>query len=281
VASQERSDPQQLRLHRCAVAASVWSLLGIVSGAIVTSGGVTSGAVAGNFLYLHQTVALLESLVSLMLAIWMIVKQPARLGWVLLATLLAEGALGSFQSNPGLAVLHACLGQILLALTVAAAVVTSAAWTKEPDVVEDHGWPSLGSLGRITPVFVFGQIALGAAFRHKALGVMPHLVGAMVIVMLILCICIFVMQQFPAHKTLRPGANFLMAIAFTQIFLGIAAFTVRTMSTISAPVVIAVTSAHASVGALTLAAAVILHMQIHRNVRPHREEEEEAGQSSS
>ena len=67
-----------------------------------------------------------------------------------------------------------------------------------------------------------------------------------------------------------------MAIAFAQIFLGIAAFTVRTMTTQATPVVIGVTSAHASVGALTLAAAVILHMQIRRYVRPHREEEEES-----
>jgi heme A synthase len=128
---------------------------------------------------------------------------------------------------------------------------------------------------------VLGQIALGAAFRHKALGVMPHLLGAMVIVMLILCICIFVMQQFPAHKTLKPGANFLMAIAFTQIFLGIAAFTVRTMNTRAVAVVIGITSAHAAVGALTLAAAIVLHMQIRRNVRPHREEEETVDDAAS
>jgi len=275
VASQERSNPQQSSLYRCAIAASVWSLLGLLSGAIVTSGGVTTGAIAGNFLLLHQAIAVLESMVVLMLAIWMIVKQPAKLGWVLLATLLAEGALGSFQTNnPGLAVLHAILGQILLALTVAAAVCTSSSWTTEPDLVEDHGWPSLGSMGNITPVFVLAQIALGAGFRHKTLGVMPHLLGAMLIVLLILCICIFVMQQFPTHKILRPCANLLMAIAFTQIFLGIAAFTVRTMTTISAPVAIAITSAHATVGALTLAAAVVLQMQIRRHVRPHHEEEE-------
>ena len=139
----------------------------------------------------------MQSLVVAMLAVWMIVKQPAKLGWVLLATLLAEGGLGSFQKTPGLEILHAVLGQILLGLTVAAAVCTGSAWNTEPDLVEDHGWPSLGSLGKITPVFVLVQIALGAAFRHKAMGIMPHLLGAMVIVMLILCICIFVMQQFP------------------------------------------------------------------------------------
>jgi hypothetical protein len=273
VSTQERSG-----LHRCAVAAAVFGLLAVLSGAVLTGSNVTSGAVTGGggpgFQQLHQMIAGIAAAAMAILAIWMIAKQMTGLGWTLLVTLLAEGALGPFQQGAAAGILHACLGQTLLALTVAAALCTSSDWKTDPELVKDHGWPSLGSLGKITPVFVLGQIALGAAFRHKALGVMPHLLGAMVIVMLILCICIFVMQQFPAHKTLRPCANLLMALAFTQIFLGIAAFTVRTMTTIATPVVIGVTSAHASVGAMVLAAAVILHMQIRRNVRPHREEEE-------
>lgn len=257
-------------LHRWAVTAAVFGLLSVLSGAIVTSGG------GPGFQQLHEIVSSIASAPIAILGIWMVAKQPARMGWTLVAILLAEGALGSFQSSPGLQILHALLGQVLFAATVAAAVCTSSSWTNEPELVEDHGWPSLGSLGKITPVFVLGQVALGAAFRHRALGVMPHLLGAMVIVLLILCICIFVMQQFPTHTTCRPSANLLMAIAFTQIFLGIAAFTVRTMTTAAASVVIGVTSAHATVGALTLAGAVVLQMQIQRNVRPHREEEENA-----
>jgi heme A synthase len=261
-------------LYGCAVCAAVCGLLAVLSGAMVTSG-------ADVFKQLHEIVAGIASVAIAILGIWMIAKQPVKLGWTLLALLLTEGALGPLQQGAAVGVLHACLGQILFAATVAAAVYTSSSWAKEPELVEDHGWPSLGSLGKITPVFVLGQIALGAAFRHKALGVMPHLVGAMIIVLLILCICIFVMQQFPAHATLRPCANLLMAIAFTQMFLGIAAFTVRTMTTIATSVVIGVTSAHATVGALTLAAAVILQMQIRRNVRPRRQEEEAADPAAS
>jgi len=260
------SSPKRPGLNRVAIAAAVLSLLSVVSGAMVTSGGGPGSK------QIHEIVASVASVSIAILAIWMIAKHPAHLGWTLLAVLLAEGALGSLQKTPALEILHAVLGHILLAMTVAAAVLTSSGWGKERELVMDHGWPSLGSLGKITPIFVLGQIALGAAFRHKALGVMPHLLGAMVLVMLILCICIFVMQQFPAHTTLRPTANLLMTIAFVQIFLGIGAFTVRTMTTQATPVVIAVTAAHASVGALTLAVAVILQMQIRRHVRPHQDE---------
>jgi heme A synthase len=275
VSTQERS-----RLHPFAVSAAVVCLLGILSGAAVTGSAASRGVGPGPALQqLHQIVASIAAVVIAVVGIWMVAKLPSsqagrRLGWTLLVILLTEGGLGSFQRAPALGILHALLGQILFAMTVAAALFTSSAWNKEPDLVEDHGWPSLGSLGKITPVFVVGQIALGAAFRHQALGVLPHLVGAIVIVMLILCICIFVMHQFPEHATLRPSANLLMTLAFTQIFLGIAAFTVRTMATIAAPVVIGITSAHAAVGALVLAAAVVLQMQIRRNVRPHREQQE-------
>jgi len=256
------------------MAAAALCLLSLLLGAAVTSG-------APGFEKLHEIVSSLASVPIAIVGIWMVAKRPAtsewtKLGWTLLIVVVAEGGLGSFQQTPGLGILHALLGQILVAAMFAAMVCTGSAWNRDPELVEDHGWPSLGSLGKITPVFVLGQIALGAAFRHKAMGVLPHLMGAMVIVLLILCICIFVMQQFPAHSTLRPCANLLMALAFAQIFLGIAAFTVRTMSTISAPVVIAVTSAHASIGALVLAVAVILQMWIRRHVRPHREEQETA-----
>lgn len=261
------STHERLGLHRCAVTAATFCLFSVLSGSIVTSGGP-------GFERIHEIISVATAAMIAIAGIWMVAKQPAKFGWTLLVTLLAEGALGSLQKTPGLEVLHAVLGQILLSMIVAAAVLTSAGWAKEPELVMDHGWPSLGSLGKITPVFVLGQVALGAAFRHKVMGVMPHLVGAMVIVMLILCICIFVMQQFPTHTTLRPCANLLMGIAFAQIFLGIAAFTVRTMTTQATPVVIGVTSAHATVGALTLAVAVLLHMQIRRHVLPRREEEE-------
>lgn len=268
-------DVERPGLHRYAVLAALCGLAAVLSGAMVTSSAVTDGGGAG-LVRMHEIVSSVAAVAIAILGIWMVAKTPGRLGWYLLAVVLAEGGLGSAQRSPGLEILHACLGQILFAMTVAAVVSTSAGWSREAEMVEDHGWPSLGGLGRITPAFVLGQIALGAAFRHKALGVMPHLGGAIVIVMLVLCICIFVMQQFPEHSSLRPCANLLMALAFTQIFLGIAAFTVRTMTKIAASAVIGVTSTHASVGAMVLAASVVLQMQIRRHVRPHREEEETA-----
>lgn len=144
------SSQQRPGLHRYAIAAAVCGLLAVLSGTIVTS----SGGAGQGFQQIHEIIASVASVVIAILAIWMIRKPPAgsvgwtKSGWTLLATLLAEGALGPLQQTPSAGILHALLGQILFALTVAAAVCTGSAWAKEPDLVEDHGWPSLGSLGK-------------------------------------------------------------------------------------------------------------------------------------
>ena len=36
------------------------------------------------------------------------------------------------------------------------------------------------------PLLVLTQIALGAGFRHGALNVMPHIIGAMIVILVIL-----------------------------------------------------------------------------------------------
>ena len=255
-------------VHRFAIAGVVCSMAGVLSGAMVISSGGTS------FLELHHITAGIAALAVVILGIWMTAGESRRLGIILLGLTAAEALLGLATDSVTAGIIHACIAPLIFACCWAAMVETSPAWKTPPEEVYDHGWPSLRSLGKITPVFVLFQIFLGACFRHKALGVLPHLFMAMVLILLILCVCIFVMQQFPNHKALRPASNQLMAIAFTQIFLGIAAFTVRSMNTKATDVVIGVTAAHALVGAITLGAAVILAMQIQRNVLKKVEEAE-------
>ena len=85
-----------------------------------------------------------------------------------------------------------------------------------PEIVEDHGWPSMRSLSIILPLVVLTQVALGAGFRHGALSVMPHVVGAMVVIMVLLMMGAFVMQQFPTHRTLRPAGIALSRCGWYQ-----------------------------------------------------------------
>lgn len=253
-------------LHRFAVVVGVCALILVVIGACVTdyvgvshpSETLTTG---------HQLAAEVVGLLTFCLAIWLSTgSRPAwllRFGWITFAVFLLDGALG--MKTP---VLHAFVAQLFFAATVAIAVFTSSGWKRGPDPVQDQGWPSLRSLSVFGLVVVLMQIWLGAAFRHQAMGMMPHMVGAMVVGIVMLIVCMFVMQQFPEHRSLRPAANIVLGLTLAQVVLGITALTTRMVTpdnTLTRPVLVA-TVIHVATGALTLAGTVVLVILIRRNV---------------
>lgn len=194
-----------------------------------------------------------------------------RLGWAAVSLVVAQGLLGGatvllLQPAP-ISIGHACLAQLFFSVTVAIAVFTSRKWQEGPEPVEDYGWPSLRSLAILTPLLILLQIALGAGFRHRAFGLLPHVIGAMIVPLVILLAGVFVLQQFPRHRALRPAAIALLTITGVQVVLGIAAYFAR-MNAAAYPLAMVLTTvAHVATGGLTLAASVVLAIQIRRNVR--------------
>ena len=229
----------------------------------------------------HRVVAALVGLLTLGLAIWLSAAEKRAwlrwLGWISVVTVFLQAGLGGMAVvtllPPPVSVIHGSLAQLFFSATVAIALCTSPGWEPSLHPVEDHGWPSLRSLALVTPAITFAQVALGAAFRHRAMGVLSHIVGAMVAALVILMVGIFVTQQFPEHKALRPAAVSLMVITAIQVFLGIGAFTMRMVHSGNDASVVSAGVAHGVSGALTLAASVVLAIQIRRNVYPAPEEE--------
>jgi hypothetical protein len=259
-------------LHRYAVVAAAFTLLAIVSGAWVTSTRAVPGAPAG-IQKIHLGVTAVAAALTVGLSLWLVLARLRALGWALLAACAVEGALGQTSA----AIPHAVLAQILLALAVATVMRTSKGWDAGPDLVFDQGWPSLRSMAVATPVVVFTQIMLGAAFRHKAAGLTWHIVGAMVTALTVLILGMCVMQAYPKHRVLRPAAIALLCAALAQVLLGIAAVTAEVLApdnTVPASVIL-FTIAHVAVGAITLAASLALAVQIRRNVQRPVEEAEE------
>lgn len=163
---------------------------------------------------------------------------------------------------------HSILAQALSAAVVTLAVALSPGYTRPPQVIQDYGWPSLRSLSVILPVLIAIQIGLGAAFRHRLLGLMPHVIGAMLVSIFILVVGSFVLQQCKNHKTLSLAGRTMMVVTFVQVFLGLAVFTVRSMPQPSPTVILAFVTAHVVTGAALLGASVTLGMHIRRNVVP-------------
>ena len=253
-------------LHRYAILLAVCTLALLVTGAIVTSHGAVA---SGSLRQVHIIVAAPVGLLSVGLALWLRnARGPAwlpRLGWIVVAGALGQAALGS--QNPAVAVFHAWFAQLFFALTVAVAVVTGRRWIQNPEPVDDSGRLSLRTLSAVAVALMVVQVGLGAAVRHRAMSAVPHIAGALVVTIVLLLAAILVTQKFPEHPTLHPAAKALIGLTFTQVMLGMAAFITRLMAEEASLAVVIPSVAHVATGSLTLAAAVVLALQIRRNVR--------------
>lgn len=286
----------RLWLHRYAILLAACTLFLLVAGALVTSNdaglsvpdwplsyGQVMPPMTGGIFYEHghRLVASTVGFMTIILAVWLWRADPRRwMKWLGLAALLGvivQGVLGGltviFLLPRVVSIAHACLAQLFFSTTVAIALFTSPGWKRGPQLVEDGGRPPLRRLAVMVALAVLIQLALGAAYRHKLLGLMPHVVGAMVVAGLVLVAAMFVLTQFPAHRPLKKAAHSLAGLTFVQVFLGIAAYMSRITYIETArpdPVMVLFTVLHLAVGAMVLAASVILAIQVLRNVRSVR-----------
>ena len=265
-------------LYRLAIMLAICALLLIMDGALVGPGTQPTPAAMSA----HRVAATAVSLLTLGVVLWLIFKDPRpqarRLGWITLAIAVLQDSVGHtavLSAVPRTAgIVHALLAPLFFAAVVAIVVVTSPAWGRGAELVFDYGWPSMRSLAIVTPVLVLLQILLGAAFRQKALTLLPHVLGAMFVALAILLESIFVLQQFPTHRALRAAAKTLLGVAFGQVFLGITALIMKSMADDTEPAVIATVATHLTGGAVTLATTIVLSILIRRNVQPRVEEED-------
>ncbi|MBV8846629.1 MAG: hypothetical protein JO307_27805 [Bryobacterales bacterium] len=260
-------------LFRYAVFVALCVFVAIICGAWETSVRGAPGAADTTVNGLHFAAGIGAAVLMLGLSIWMAVAGFRALGGLALILTVMDYVCGMTLAP----VSHAICAQLVLAVAAASAVCTSSDWRRGPELVYDAGWPSLRSLAVITPVLVLAQVILGAAFRHKVAGLTWHIVGAMVVSLSVLLLGMFVMQQFPKHSALRLPAIALLTIVVVQVLLGIAAITAEMMApdNTTPNSVMLTTAAHVAVGSLTLAASVVLSIQIRRNVLKPVEEPEQ------
>jgi heme A synthase len=249
-------------LHRCALLLALFTFIVIILGASLTSETHLPGAApsfpvvaAPGLEQAHRIGGYAVAVCTLGFALW----YSAPMGWVALGIVIAQSFLG------GIPVLHALLAPIFLSVVVGIALLTSNDWQAEPKPVESQ-WDRLGALGIAIPILVVLQITLGAAFRHNAMGVLWHILNAMIVLLVILCAGIFVLRQYPEHPSLRPAALALVVITGVQALLGFSAYIVLLVSSENNIGLIVTGVLHLANGSLTLAASVVLAMQLRRNI---------------
>ena len=153
-------------------------------------------------------------------------KRHGCAGWALAALggVIAQGILGgaTVLTYQLLAVsaAHATLAQLFFSTVVAIAVFTSSWWAEASIEVEDKGSPRVRSLVIWTVVAVFLQLILGVAFRHKGFGIIPHLIGAVVVTILIFMTAGALKRRYSNQLPLRNCARMLHILIGVQLLLG-------------------------------------------------------------
>jgi heme A synthase len=261
-------------LHRYAIFVAVCALIAIAAGAIVTSLErpiATNAAVSINpaFESTHHMIG--GVVVILVLGLALGFKRP--FGWIALGAGLVDAFLGARAITNALpqlsGILHALLAQIFLGTIVAIAVMTSASWKRGPEPIEDTWRPSMRSLSFAVPVIILLQTTLGASYRYRALGVIWHILNAMIVLLLILVVAVFLIRQFPQHPTLRPAAVALAVITSVQVMLGFTTFMMLILFPETSLAVVITSVLHVTTGALTFSAGCALAMLIRYNIRSH------------
>jgi heme A synthase len=181
------------------------------------------------------------------------------------------GALRVLEGHAAIsATAHAILGQIFFITVVSLALFTSGWWKFDIPPLDDSGSPRLTSLAAWTTAVILVQLILGAAFRHGAFGILPHIVGAGVVAVMVVWTGRAAKKRFARVPAIRRSVVWLHATFGTQILLGGAAYWAILASRDAAQpslTYVFLTVAHVLVGALTLASSVILTLVCFRLIR--------------
>ncbi len=277
-------------LYRYCILLSACTFFLLIAGAAVTSNGAGLSVpdwplsfgtwmpeMKGGVFYEHghRMVATLVGLLTIGFAVWFW-KEESRpavrwLGPAAVLLVVLQGVLGGvtvlYKLPKPVSILHACLAQLYFSLAVAAALLTSRAGRGPAPRLVDSGRPSLRLLAGSLPVAVLGQTALGAAYRHEALGVMPHVLGALALSILIFVAVQAVLNQCGGRRELAVPAKAVMHCTVLQVLLGVLAYLARMVAEGPAgPFQVYSGVAHVAAGALVMAASVVLAIQVFRRL---------------
>ena len=283
-------------LHRFAVFTAGVTFLLIIAGALVTSNDAGLSVpdwptsfgslyriphlVGGvKFEHTHRMIAQFVGFLSIILAIWTWRAEPRRwmkyLGVAAVGLVIAQGILGGltvlFYLPPAISSFHAALAQTFFCTTIVIVLFTGRRWVEEvPQVEFETRRPRLINLSLLSIFALYVQLVLGAMFRHKGMSWWPHVVNAPIIAIVLTWTAIRALSQYSKIEAVRRPAIAMLSLLIAQLCLGFVAFETRVVWGHDAaqpelPMVIS-TVAHVAVGALLLATAVILAIEVWRHV---------------
>jgi cytochrome c oxidase assembly protein subunit 15 len=237
----------------------------------------------------HRLFGSLVGLTTLVLAGVLLLTKQSRavraLGLLTLALVIVQGILGGLRVTGGftlttspeevsprlaLAVVHGVLGQVVLALLVTLAAMTTPRWKQaESEATHRAGTERFLALAFLVSLVV--QLFLGALLRHYEWGVLVHVSMATLVAGLGLGVGVRHWGYRHGQPVLPRLGKMLLVIVPLQLTLGVAALVAVTIvpegAEPSAADVILTTS-HQATGAILLSAAVLAALWTYRLLLP-------------
>ena len=226
----------------------------------------------------HRLLGMLVGFLTTVLAVWTWFAESRRwLRWLALGALALvslQGLLGGLRVvwlSLDLAVVHAATAQLFLGLIVALAVFTSG-WWNAGEAADGAPDARLRRLALAVPGAVWFQILLGALLRHPGTGIHPLLgwlhIGGAVLVIIVVAVFVFrIWNEYRDSRVLYRGSWVLAGLVDLQLILGLTAYFV-TLDDAGmlqpSNLQVVVNTAHAVVGALLMAGAVLAVLVTHR-----------------
>jgi cytochrome c oxidase assembly protein subunit 15 len=282
--------------HAFAVFTACATLVVITAGALVTSNdaGLSVPDWPTSFGYLikvphfvggvryewtHRMLAGSLLTLTLAIAVWTLIAERRRwLRWLAIGafcTVIAQAILGGLTvllfQPPAVSTAHAVVAQTFFCIAVAIAVFTGRRWIEEhPRVELDTRRPSLFTLTLLSIFVLYVQLILGGMFRHHGMSWWPHVLHAGIVSFVLAWTAVRALSLYSHIEAVRRPAVLMLGLLITQLCLGFAAFLTRVAwgrdsAQPELPMVIT-TVMHVAVGALLLATAVILAIQVWRHV---------------
>lgn len=227
----------------------------------------------------HRMVAGTLVTLTLAIAIWTFLVERRRwLRWLAtgaFCTVIAQAILGGLTvlllQPPWISTAHATVAQTFFCIAVAIALFTGRKWVEEePQVEFDARRPSLATLTWLSIFVLYVQLILGGMFRHHGMSWWPHVVHAVIVAFVLAWTAVRALSVYSNIEAVRRPAILMLSLLITQLCLGFTAFLTRVAWGRNAvqpelPMVVS-TVAHVQVGALLLATAVVLAIQVWRHV---------------
>ena len=285
--------PPHTTLHRYAIGTTVATFLLLIAGGLVTSTGsgltvpdwpLSYGRffppMVGGILYEHghRMIAGTIAVLTVILAFWLqrssCPPRVRRLGWLALGAVIAQAVLGGvtvlLRLPPVVSVAHACLAQTFFCLVVAIAVMTSPMWARAgASRIDDVS--GLRRLAPVTTGLIALQLVIGAVLRHTGAGVSLHVLVALLVAVLIMLLGVRIAMHHQEPPLLVRSMQGVAAALVAQLVLGGAAllFFLQTPAA-AAPTrwSVILRTAHVAVGALLLAASLVLTLLVRRRCAP-------------